>query len=258
LERAGARHLERREEDRIELATASARAVAREPVAGETDDRPILGERLRGRCIELVEEPEPSELLEERAGVVGPHRRAGPSGGDADPFEVAGSVGLAEHRPLPIAEVERRLALDVQDHPGLTAGELAPGSHVGAEPRTVGDRHSTRIAAAVDSTDARARATLDARVCAVPVSEGGPWANATERRGDRPRRSRWVRGLRGAGFVRRRFDGPEGRIGDRVGGRYELVRPIGRGGGGIVYEARAPRGDRVAVKLLHAHLRAST
>lgn len=58
--------------------------------------------------------------------------------------------------------------------------------------------------------------------------------------------------------MRRRFEGPEGRIGDRVGGRYELVRPIGRGGGGIVYEARAPRGDRVAVKLLHAHLRAST
>lgn len=51
--------------------------------------------------------------------------------------------------------------------------------------------------------------------------------------------------------------GPEARIGDRVAERYELTRLLGRGAGGIVYEARVAHGGRVAVKLLHAHLRAS-
>ena len=43
--------------------------------------------------------------------------------------------------------------------------------------------------------------------------------------------------------------------GDVLAGKYELVRPVGKGGMGVVYEARNRRlGQRVAVKLLKADL----
>ena len=35
---------------------------------------------------------------------------------------------------------------------------------------------------------------------------------------------------------------------------YDIVRPIGRGGMGAVYEGRAADGSRVAVKVIHPHL----
>ena len=41
-------------------------------------------------------------------------------------------------------------------------------------------------------------------------------------------------------------------IGRVFGERYTLLRRLGEGGNGIVYEATQPEGERVAVKLLHA------
>ncbi len=56
----------------------------------------------------------------------------------------------------------------------------------------------------------------------------------------------------------RRRTGPEARLGEHLAGRYELVRLIGAGSSGAVYEALdLQRGERVAVKLLHEHLRTS-
>src|SRR5262249_51344266 len=49
-------------------------------------------------------------------------------------------------------------------------------------------------------------------------------------------------------------DGAGGRAGETVGDRYELVRLLGAGGMGAVYEARHKLiGRRCAVKLLHPH-----
>lgn len=45
---------------------------------------------------------------------------------------------------------------------------------------------------------------------------------------------------------------PPGRL---VGGRFRIVRLLGRGGMGTVYEAIHSNGRRVALKVLHAHLR---
>ena len=48
-------------------------------------------------------------------------------------------------------------------------------------------------------------------------------------------------------------------VGDVLDGKYRLVRLIGEGGMGVVYEGLHTRiGRRVAVKLLHAHLIASS
>ncbi len=53
-----------------------------------------------------------------------------------------------------------------------------------------------------------------------------------------------------------RREGPEGRLGEHIGARYELVRLLGAGSSGAAYEALdTHRGERVAVKLLHEHLR---
>lgn len=47
-------------------------------------------------------------------------------------------------------------------------------------------------------------------------------------------------------------------LGSRVAGRYELVQLLGKGASGAVYEALDTSvGERVAVKVLHEHLRAS-
>lgn len=60
-------------------------------------------------------------------------------------------------------------------------------------------------------------------------------------RGDRPGDRRWDK-----------------REGTMVGGEYTLVRRIGKGSGGAVYEARhEPSGQRVAVKVLHERLTGS-
>ncbi|MCC6876435.1 MAG: serine/threonine protein kinase [Sandaracinaceae bacterium] len=49
-----------------------------------------------------------------------------------------------------------------------------------------------------------------------------------------------------------------GKIGRSIGGRYRLVRLLGTGGSGSVYEAwDQGRSEAVAVKLLHEHLRGS-
>lgn len=48
-------------------------------------------------------------------------------------------------------------------------------------------------------------------------------------------------------------------VGDVLDGKYRLVRLIGEGGMGVVYEGLHTRiGRRVAVKLLHPHLIASS
>ena len=53
----------------------------------------------------------------------------------------------------------------------------------------------------------------------------------------------------------RRWDKREDTL---VGGEYRLLRRIGKGSGGAVYEARhEPSGSRVAVKVLHERLTGS-
>ncbi|HVY44549.1 MAG TPA: serine/threonine-protein kinase [Minicystis sp.] len=42
--------------------------------------------------------------------------------------------------------------------------------------------------------------------------------------------------------------------GTRAAGRYEVVRVLGKGAQGIVYEARRDDGERVALKVIHRHL----
>jgi serine/threonine protein kinase len=51
---------------------------------------------------------------------------------------------------------------------------------------------------------------------------------------------------------------PEDRIGERIAERYELVRLLGAGSSGAVYEAAdTQKNEPVAIKLLHEHLRTS-
>src|SRR6185369_3281405 len=52
--------------------------------------------------------------------------------------------------------------------------------------------------------------------------------------------------------------GPERRLGQRIGDRYRLLKMLGYGAGGAVYEACDERkNEPVAVKVLHEHLRGS-
>jgi serine/threonine protein kinase len=59
-------------------------------------------------------------------------------------------------------------------------------------------------------------------------------------------------------IVRRRPATPEERLGDCVANRYQLVRVLGVGASGAVFEARdLQRQELVAIKLMHEHLRTS-
>ncbi len=58
--------------------------------------------------------------------------------------------------------------------------------------------------------------------------------------------------------ARPKREGPLARLGEHIAGRYELSRLLGSGATGAVYEALdVKRGEQVAVKLLHEHLRTS-
>jgi serine/threonine-protein kinase len=48
--------------------------------------------------------------------------------------------------------------------------------------------------------------------------------------------------------------GAEARVGDLLGGRWRLEKLLGMGGAASVYAARHRNGNRVAIKVLHAHL----
>src|SRR5262245_9171729 len=51
--------------------------------------------------------------------------------------------------------------------------------------------------------------------------------------------------------------GHGGLVGQVIGGRFRIIRVLGEGGMGVVYEAEQPMGStirKVAVKTLHAHL----
>ncbi|HJL16933.1 MAG TPA: serine/threonine-protein kinase [Sandaracinaceae bacterium LLY-WYZ-13_1] len=84
-----------------------------------------------------------------------------------------------------------------------------------------------------------------------------PFDAPTARQG-RPGNDTWSESTGRSDVHRIDRDGPGQRLGSVVAERYHLVRLLGQGAAGAVYEARdLDRGRAVAIKVLHPHLRAS-
>src|SRR5207247_40557 len=95
------------------------------------------------------------------------------------------------------------------------------------------------------STSGPSRCAVGTSACSPPPRSDGPQQGATAIgacAAGRP--SRMLPHMAG--------DQPSGLAGDVIGGRYEIVEMIGRGGHGFVCRARDQRtGEAVAVKMLH-------